>query len=183
MNQPLHSRRPAEQQSEPARRGTPAGRIPRHLAVVDAPVSRFGPGPGRTRLLLCAAAIVAVVVAFSLVYLHVVMAQRQFRLDSLAAQVTKQQVSYSQLRLHVAQLESPQQIIATAEGQLGMRQPSNVTYLAPSTPLPAGGTATGVVAGADGAPTGPGSGKAGTVAAPSGDADWPQIKSQLAGSP
>lgn len=179
MNQPLHSRRPAEQRSAPERRAAPAERSPRHLAVVDEPISRLRSGPVRARLLLGGAAILAVVIAFSLVYLHVVMAQRQFRLDSLSAQVAKQQTTYSQLRLQVAQLESPQQIIATAEGKLGMRQPSNVTYLSPSTPLPAGGAATG----SSGPATGPSAKGAGTVAAPAGDADWPQIKSQLAGSP
>lgn len=176
MNQPLHSRRPAEQRGEPARREAPAEWSRRHLAVVEDPISRLRSGPVRARLLLCGAAVVAVVVAFSLVYLHVVMAQRQFRLDSLSAQVAKQQATYSQLRLQVAQFESPQQIIATAEGSLGMRQPSNVTYLSPSTPLPAGGTATGSAG-----PNPPAA--KGTITAPAGDADWPQIKSQLAGSP
>ncbi|MDQ2725597.1 MAG: hypothetical protein M3Y36_08900 [Actinomycetota bacterium] len=175
MNQPLHSRRPAEQRAEPARRG--GDRSPRHLAVVEDPISRLRSRSVRARLLLFGAAVLSVVIAFSLVYLHVVMAQRQFRLDSLSTQVAQQQASYSQLRLQVAQLESPQQIIATAEGKLGMRQPSNVTYLSPSTPLPAGGAASGST-GPSAAP-----GARGTVAAPAGDADWPQIKSQLAGSP
>jgi cell division protein FtsL len=177
MNQPLPSRRPAEHRAEPAGRDAPRPRSPRHLAVVEDPISRLRSGSVRARLLLCAAAVLAVVVAFSLVYLHVVMAQRQFLLDNLSAQATRQQGTYAQLRLQVAQLESPQQIIATAEGKLGMRQPSNVTYLSPSTPLPAGGAATGPA----GASAGPG--VKGTVTAPAGDADWPQIKSQLAGSP
>ncbi|MDQ6782450.1 MAG: hypothetical protein M3063_03170 [Actinomycetota bacterium] len=176
MNQPLHVRG-AEQRGAPGPRG-PAGRASGHLAVVEDPISRLRTGPLRARLLLVGSAVLSVVVAFALVYLHVVMAQRQFRLDSLATQVAKQQITYSQLRLHVAQLESPQQIIATAEGRLGMRQPSSVTYLAPSTPLPAGGTSTGSGGGAGRSAMGPA-----TIAAPAGDADWPQIKSQLAGSP
>jgi cell division protein FtsL len=177
MNQPLHSRRSADLRGEPARRDTPGTGSPRHLVVVEDPISGLRSGALRTRLLLLGAAIGAVVIAFSLVYLHVVMAQRQFRLDKLAAQVTQDQATYSRLRLQVAQLESPQQIIATAEGRLGMRQPANVTYLSPSTPLPAGGAATGPAGGSTGAATN------GTVAAPTGDADWPLIKSQLAGSP
>ncbi|MDQ2726472.1 MAG: hypothetical protein M3Y91_01080 [Actinomycetota bacterium] len=181
MNQPLHSRRPADHQVEPARRGGPGERSRQHLAVVEEPISRLRSRPVQARLLLCGAAVLAVVVAFSLVYLHVVMAQRQFRLDNLSAQVAKQQTTYSQLRLQVAQLESPQQIIATAEGRLGMRQPSTVTYLSPSTPLPAGGAATGS-AGPNAGPSA-GSGAKHTVTAPAGDADWPQVKSQLAGSP
>lgn len=180
MNQPVHSRRPADQRAAPARRATPDEQS-RHLAVVEDPTSRLRTRAVRARLLLCGAAVGSVVIAFSLVYLHVVMAQRQFRLDNLSAQVATQQATYSNLRLQVAQLESPQQIIATAEGKLGMRQPSTVIYLAPSAPLPAGGSAASD--GSAGPNTGPGAKGAGTVTAPAGNADWPQIKSQLAGSP
>jgi hypothetical protein len=115
----------------------------------------------------------AVVVAFGLVYLHVVMAQRQFELDRLTAQVTKEQTAYQQQRLQVAQLESPQHIISTAEGILGLVQPNSVTYLSPSTTTPASPRASGGSTG---------SAKQGSQA-PAGDADWPRIKSQLAGSP
>ena len=62
-------------------------------------------------------------VAFGLVYLHVVLAQRQFALDRLTSKVQAEQATYQNLRLQVAQLGSPAQIISTAEGQLGMRQP------------------------------------------------------------
>jgi cell division protein FtsL len=140
---------------------------PRHLQAVPARTPRWN----QTRVLALAGAGLVLAVAFGLVYLHVVLAQRQFALDRLTAKVQAEQARYQNLRLQVAQLGSPAQIISTAEGQLGMRPPASVTYLAPSgtiggTPNPAGGQAA-----------------SGSVQAPAGDADWPQIKAQLAGSP
>jgi cell division protein FtsL len=110
-----------------------------------------------------------VAVVFGLVYMHVVLAQRQFAIDRINARVQSEQAQYQNLRLQVAQLGSPQNIIATAEGQLGMTQPASVTYLTPKQTL--GGSST------------PLSHATASVQAPAGDADWPQIKSQLAGSP
>jgi hypothetical protein len=97
-----------------------------------------------------------------------VLAQRQFAIDRVTAQVQTEQARYQSLRLQVAQLGSPQNIIATAEGQLGMLQPASVTYLTPAQEI--------------GTPPN-GSSWAAAATAPAGDADWPQIKSQLAGSP
>jgi cell division protein FtsL len=122
-------------------------------------------------LLLTGAGLVAAV-AFGLVYLHVVLAQRQFALDRLTNKVQTDRSTYERLRLQVAQLGSPANIISTAEGQLGMRQPSSVTYLTPTV------TVKGAVPAASSTVTAPG-----TAQAPAGDADWPKIKAQLAGSP
>jgi cell division protein FtsL len=150
-------------------RSTP-GR-PRHLRVVE-PRSRWRMPSART--LFVGGAGIAIAVSFGLVYLHVVMAQRQFRLDDLNAKVSQEQAQYQQLRLQVAQLDSPQQIIYTAEGKLGMRQPTSVTYLSP----PAGSAA-----GSSGLASQPKPGKGGVIPAPQGDANWPKIKADLAGSP
>jgi hypothetical protein len=110
-------------------------------------------------------------VALALVYVHVVMAQRQFALDRLNTQVQQEQLRYQQLRFQVAQLGSPEQIIVKAESQ-GMVQPTNISYLTPTVTVP--GTPT---AGASPSSYSPLSGQA-----PAGDSDWPQIKSQLAGT-
>jgi len=131
-------------------------------------------GRPSARFLFLAASGVVLAVAFGLVYLHVVMAQRQFRLDDLNTRVAQEQAQYQQLRLQVAQLSSPQQIISTAEGKLGMRQPDSVSYLSPRTGA--------VSAGAPRLGTGRQAG-AGVVPAPQGDANWPAIKADLAGSP
>ncbi len=117
-------------------------------------------------------------IAFSLVYLHVVLAQRQFKLDSLNAQVQTDQASYQQLRLKVAELNSPQHIISTAEGQLGMVQPAKVHWLnsaaTSGSSVSVAGSAPSLTATDPSSPS---------TQAPAGDADWPRIKSQLAGSP
>jgi cell division protein FtsL len=141
----------------------------RHLRLVDA--SELSPAQRRrrTRALLVGAALLAVGVAFSLVYLHVVLAQRQFRLDSLNTQVQQEQLTYQKLRLQVAEDGSPQNIIKTAEGQLGMVQPQSVNWLTPGTTVAPASDPPGQSAGGN--------------TAPAGDANWPAIKSQLAGSP
>jgi cell division protein FtsL len=126
----------------------------------------------RTRILLLTGASLVVLVAFGLVYLHVVLAQRQFALDRLTNKVQTDRSTYERLRLQVAQLGSPANIISTAEGRLGMRQPTSVTYLTPTITIKGSAPAT------SSAGTAPG-----TAQAPAGDADWPKIKALLAGSP
>jgi cell division protein FtsL len=115
-------------------------------------------------------------VAFGLVYLHVVMAQRQIRLNELNAEVAQAQSTYQNLELNVANLDAPQEIISTAEGKLGMRQPTSVTFLSPPADAPHASAAT---SGSDL----PGQGSGTKAQAPAGDANWPHIKAELAGSP
>ena len=141
---------------------------PRHLRVV--PDGALSPAQRRrrARVLLIGGISGAAAIGLALVYFHVVLAQRQFALDRLNTQVQKAQATYQDRRLQVAQLGSPQHIISMAEGQLGMQQPAHVAYLSP-----AGG----------GSVQGGSSSLAPPSTAPAGDADWPQIKSQLAGIP
>ncbi|MBO0732042.1 MAG: cell division protein FtsL, partial [Acidimicrobiaceae bacterium] len=96
------------------------------------------------------------------------LAQRQFELDRLMNQANQAQTQYQSLQLRVAQLSSPQRIISTAEGELGMRQPDSVTYLAPSK----GSTAPGAAVQSGTRPT-----------APAGETDWAKIKPYLADTP
>jgi cell division protein FtsL len=148
------------------------GEKPPKLRVVETVKLTPAQRQRRARALLLAAASLAVVVALGLVYFHVVLAQRQFALNRLDTTVQNERANYERLRLQVAELGSPQHIISTAVGQLGMRQPASVDYLTPS-------AAAAGVAHPNGDPS---SGLAAGVA-PAGDADWPLIKSQLAGSP
>jgi cell division protein FtsL len=131
------------------------------------------------------ASVVAVLcIALSLVYLHVVLAQRQFRLDNLDSQIQQQQASYQKLRLQAAELGSPANIISMAEGHLGMIQPATITYL----PYDSAGVTSSATE-----PSQPNGARVGqpassgprttVVPAPQGDADWPLVKSQLAGLP
>jgi cell division protein FtsL len=144
----------------------------RHLGVVPAPTRTAAQRRRRARALLLAGIGLGVTVAFGLVYLHVVLAQRQFALDRMTAKVQVARTDYQNLRLQVAQLSSPLHVISTAEGQLGMRQPGSVTYLTPSVTIKGQGPLTNI----------PIAAKSGAKA-PTGDANWPLIKSQLAGSP
>jgi hypothetical protein len=157
---------------------------PRHLRVVEpglTPAQRRR----RARAALIGGIGLAAFVGLALVYFHVILAQRQFAIDHLNSQVAQAQRAYQSERLQVAQLSSPQHIISQAEGQLGMVQPSNVSYLTPSVSTTASAPSSTIAAlgatGATGA-TG-GSSLLRASQAPSGDANWPTIKSQLAGQP
>jgi len=144
--------------------GTPQARE-RHLQLVaDRRQLRLA-RRHRARLLLGMAAACAVVVAFALVYLRVIAAQRQFTLDNLNTQVTQQEATYQRLQLEVAQLNAPDRIVGVAEGKLGMVPSTSVPVLTPSEP----GASTSVPA----SPT----------QAPAGDADYPRIKALMAGTP
>jgi cell division protein FtsL len=136
-------------------------------------------------VLLLAAGGLVMVVAFGLVYLHVVLAQRQFNLDRLTSKVQTEQATYQRLRLQVAQLGSPQHVISTAEGQLGMSPPASVKYLTPTTEIGAAVTppAATQTSSTQTSSTQTSSTQPSRTQAPAGDADWPKIKSQLAGSP
>jgi cell division protein FtsB len=147
----------------------------RHLTVVPEPGLSPAQRRRRARAALFAGIAAATAVGLALVYLHVVLAQRQFAVDRLNTQVQQAQAAYQQNRLQVAQLGSPDHIISMAEGQLGMIQPGQVTYLT-SPPGSTTGTSAGGATAATGAPST-------ATTAPAGDADWPQIKSELAGLP
>lgn len=147
----------------------------RHLRVVEPRKLTAAERRRRARMLLAGGVGLLVMVVFGLVYMHVVLAQRQFAIDRLNTKVQSEQAQYQNLRLAVAQLGSPQNIIATAEGQLGMVQPASVNYLTPNQTVGSSGSS---------GSSRPGAGTTSSSAqAPVGDADWPQIKSQLAGSP
>jgi len=71
---------------------------------------------------------------FGLVMFHTVLLTNQRRLDQLDAQVRNQQATYQQLRLQVAQLQSPERILGVATSKLGLVPSSGTTYLTPSGP-------------------------------------------------
>ena len=143
-----------------------------HLRLIEmGSKPRFRPSP-RMLFGLCVAT--ATFVCLGLVYVHVVLAQRQFALDTTNARIAAQETTYQGLRLRVAELSSPANIIATAEGKLGMVQPSSVNYL---TPTGADHPASTAAKGSAAAPAGP------TSLTPGSDSDWPAVKSLIAGLP
>ena len=124
----------------PARAAAPARSpksLPARLRIVRP--TETSPRIRRRRARLAVVALFALVAAglFGLVALHVVLTQNQFRLDGLRSQASTEEAKYQRLRLEVAQLESPERIVAEAQQRLGMQQPPSVTYLTPVNPAPA----------------------------------------------
>ncbi|MGH9123557.1 MAG: hypothetical protein ACRDZ8_02385 [Acidimicrobiales bacterium] len=135
-----------------------APEAPRHLRLVGeeelAAIRR------RRWLRIGAGVVTAFVIALlsAAVWMHVVLAQNQVRLDALKTRADTAQTQYQQLRLQVDQLSSPARILGIAEDQLHMAAPSSVTYMTPG--------------GAAAATSGP------SAATP--PADWSTIKPHLA---
>ena len=107
-------------------------------APAPRPTLRLVPKPrprrARRRLLAALGVVVAGTVLFGLAGIHVLLTEGQFRLGRLQGQADDAQAQYVRLRLQVAELESPQRIVAEAQERLGMITPSALTYLTPTTP-------------------------------------------------
>jgi hypothetical protein len=117
---------------------------------------------------LCFAASIGMIcVAFGLVYLHVLSAQKQFQINRLTTIEQAAQARYQQQRVAVETENSPGRIMAAAQ-RLGMVAPSGVTVLKAS-----GAPAVGMAA----PTTGP------RTTAPGGIANWSKDKSDLSGNP
>ena len=139
----------AETRTKPARRAPAPKAAPKRPALRVVPADYVPPRVRRRRARLFVAGLSTLVALgmFGIVSLHVALTQGQFELDRLEAKADQQQTRYEQLRLQVAELESPDRIVAVAQERLGMVSPPGVTYLSPSGPVadePADrGTATG----------------------------------------
>jgi hypothetical protein len=83
------------------------------------------------------AVLIACAGVFGLAGIHVLLTEGQFRLGHLQTKANDAQAEYVRLRLQVAQLESPQRIVADAQERLGMVSPSALTYLTPTSPATA----------------------------------------------
>ena len=116
---PTWARRPVEE-------GTP------HLRLVDDRTPSPAVARRRRRLLLAAAALLACASLFALAAFQAVLVSNQAELDRLAGRAEEEQARFQRLRLEVAQLESPERIVAVAQERLGMVPPAGVTYLSPS---------------------------------------------------
>ncbi|HEV3351615.1 MAG TPA: hypothetical protein VG076_01760 [Acidimicrobiales bacterium] len=94
----------------------------------------------RARLVVVLSGIAIAAALFGVVAFHVVLTQNQLDLQHLRAQADAASIRQQQLRLQVAQLESPERVVAAAQA-LGMVPPATVRYLSPNgtaaTPPPA----------------------------------------------
>ena len=73
---------------------------------------------------------------FAIVAVRVVLAQGQAEIDQLSESIEAQQAVRQDLRLMVAELEAPAQVVAAARQRLGMVTPLAVTYLTPPPAVP-----------------------------------------------
>lgn len=130
------SRRAPAASAAPARRPAPAPAPARKLRpplrVVTPEETRRVDRRKRARLRIAVAVFVVVGGLFGLVASHVVLTQGQFRLQQLEKKAAESQARYERLRLQVAELESPERIVAAAQERLGMVPPPGVKYLSPS---------------------------------------------------
>jgi cell division protein FtsL len=116
----------------PTRAPAPTPRPRPPLRVVTPEETRKADRRRRARLRVAVMVLVGVGGLFGLVASHVVLTQGQFRLQQVEAKANEEQARYERLRLEVAELESPQRIVAAAQERLGMVTPPGVRYLSPA---------------------------------------------------
>lgn len=110
-----------------------------HRAPRQAPVRRpaplrvlQSPRPARRslgRLGTTVAIVMLFLAAFAAAAAHALVAQNQFRLNALSSQLDAASAQNKVLQLKVAELESPQRVVAVAEHRLGLVLPTSVTYV------------------------------------------------------
>lgn len=92
------------------------------------------PAPVRRTGLVVTVLVGALFVALlALAAVHTLVVQAQFRLDGLEEQLAERRDRVEELRLEVAERESPEAIVAAAEA-LGMVRPAERVYLVPVPP-------------------------------------------------
>lgn len=171
-----HDTRAAALRSPAPRRGdeTAAPTRPPLRVVRTAELTARGRRRRARLLLICGLSIVSALL-LGMVAFQVVLTQDQTRLDELEKQAAVEQDRYERLRLEVAQLESPERVVAAAQERLGMVPPATVTYLSPQ-----GASAEGK----DAADRRSGfAADAGPPASPPATSDWSQVKPHLAARP
>lgn len=117
--------------ARPAPKPAPRRRAAPDLKVVPKPRRRLRPGPT-----VVLGGLLAFGIAFALVVAQALLVQGQQRLDDLQAETEAAVRQQQELRLQVAQLESPARIVEAAT-RLGMVPPERITYLTPA-PLGSG---------------------------------------------
>ncbi|NNN22636.1 MAG: hypothetical protein HKL80_11625 [Acidimicrobiales bacterium] len=117
------------QRREPARQKpsrTPPLRVVRQTELVRRAARK------RVRRTLVFAGFLAAMAIFGTIAARGVLAERQLELDKLSTQLSSAQAEHQKLDSKLANLESPSRIVNSAENNLGMTTPSNVTYIHPA---------------------------------------------------
>ena len=149
---------------------------PRRRPPLEVVRPRRGP---RIGVIGAVGAVAVFAVLFGLVLFQTVMVQNQSRLDRLDTQIRDEQGRYQQLRLQVAQLESPARIVDEATHRLGMVPPPGTSYLTPSSTDAAAATAATAATAVAGPSTAAGDPTASDGLPDDSGSDWPTVKPYL----
>lgn len=101
----------------------PAQRRPR-LTVAEAP-----PAPQRWRALWIVGVLTFLVAVLVVMASQALLVQAQDRLDGLQQRLTEQEAIAERQQLQLAQLQSPERVVAAATERLGMVPPDDVVHL------------------------------------------------------
>lgn len=96
-----------------------------HLHVIDDATRRRERRYRRTAVLFSSVSVIALLAA---VVFHVQVAQTQFRVERIESETALEKQRYKDLRLQMAELTSPEKILAEAENR-GLVLPGQVTYV------------------------------------------------------
>jgi len=129
-------RAPVRPARAPRPDAAPAPAERRHLRVVPEGYVSARTRRKRARLLVVLTGIAITAALFGVVVFHVVLTQNQLDIQHLRAEADAASVKQQQLRLQVAQLESPERVVDAAQ-KLGMVPPATVRYLSPDGTAPA----------------------------------------------
>jgi cell division protein FtsL len=120
----------AAAQPQPRRQYRPAPAPRPALRLVTADESRRR---AATRLWTALATVSACAAVFAVVALHVLLSQGQMDLDRLHDRADREAAVNRTLRVQVAELESPNRVVAAARQRLGMVPPASIVYLPAAT--------------------------------------------------
>ena len=127
--------RAAPARSGRALRPEPGPADRRHLSVVPPNYVTARARRRRARLLVVLTGVAIAGALFGVVAFHVVLTQNQLDLQHLRDVESAAAVKQQQLRLQVAELESPERVVDDAQ-KLGMVPPATVRYLSPDGTAP-----------------------------------------------
>jgi cell division protein FtsL len=122
---------PARPTRAPRPDAAPAPAERRHLRVVPPGYVSVRTRQKRARLIVVLGGVALAAALFAVVAFHVVLTQNQLNLQHLQSEADAASVKQQQLRLQVAQLESPERVVDAAQ-KLGMVPPATVHYLSPN---------------------------------------------------
>lgn len=124
---------PARPLRSPRPDAAPAPGEPRHLHVVPQGYVTERARRRRARRVVVLTGVAIAAALFGVVAFHVVLTQNELAIQHLRSKADAASLKQQQLRLQVAELESPERVVDAAQ-KLGMVPPVTVHYLSPDGP-------------------------------------------------